>query len=153
MPNILAIAQYERAGAADGDEHWCLVAVSTAGQTTQTFEIIGGTHDYAYSTKEVKILRSTSLCGGCAVGEFQEDGIQWLTTRLSEVPITHNNGEWNCRNWVVDAVRELQLDQRERPAEARVKINPEFSQRAILAELKEERESAKRATTISSRDY
>ena len=136
----LAIAQYQRQGFPDGYEHWALVAAVPGKPDVQVFQIEGNTDTYYFATKIVKVLRSNSLQGGYEVGRvvgevsLESDNVQWLKTHLATLPIVHNDPNWHCQRWVIDAIRDLQGHK------DRVEIRTSFSHQATLKELKKQRE-------------
>ncbi|KAI0351278.1 hypothetical protein OH77DRAFT_941403 [Trametes cingulata] len=108
----LCIAEYMREGLPD--YHWALVAAIPYNTRTRIFQIVGGAASYGYQTKEVNILSSKTLCGGCEVGEvlgeasLSSDNVRWLETHLATaVTIVRNDPKWNCQTWVIEVLREL----------------------------------------------
>ncbi|KAI0364575.1 hypothetical protein BV20DRAFT_1057141 [Pilatotrama ljubarskyi] len=134
----LCIAEYIREGLPDC--HWALVAAIPSNPRTRIFQIVGGTASYGYHTKEVPILASKTLCGGCEVGEvlgeasLTSDNVRWLETHLATaVTIVRNDPKWNCQTWVIEVLRELQEHA------DKVRIYP-VDTAQIRAKLAEERE-------------
>ncbi|KAI8974759.1 hypothetical protein BD414DRAFT_392001, partial [Trametes punicea] len=106
----LAIAQYKRDGFPHGAEHWSLVAAAPGNELVDIFEIVGNTDTYTFSAKRnVRISRSRTLRGGCKVGEIDTANIGWLEDHLAtSITIIHNDPNWHCQTWVIEAIRELQ---------------------------------------------
>lgn len=55
----------------------------------------------------------------------------------------HNDPAWNCRNWIVEAIRELRTEQRESQDnghEPPVVIDEDYSQQQVKNTLSEDRE-------------
>jgi hypothetical protein len=70
------------------------------------FEIIGNTNTYEYVPRPVaRFSSSNKLRGGCQIGVIRRDLIGWLEDRLQQVQIIRNNPQWDCQDWVMEAIR------------------------------------------------
>ncbi|KAH9897644.1 hypothetical protein C8Q73DRAFT_787901 [Cubamyces lactineus] len=134
MKLLLAIAQYDRRGFPQGYEHWSLVAAVPTKEEAYIFDVVGNTDTFTYQTKaKVRLLRSSSLCGGYVVGEVDETYVDWLKDHLATIPVVRNDPTWNCQVWVISAIRELQQ------CPDKVTIRPDFSANNARQELARQR--------------
>ncbi|TFL00138.1 hypothetical protein BDV98DRAFT_120493 [Pterulicium gracile] len=138
MPITLSIAQFHKHGASNNTLYWCLAATTPGTKVVQAFELVGDNHQFGINTKNINLSKSTSLCGGCYIGEAQDDSLEWIATRIRGVPVLNGEPGWRNSNWAMEAVRELQQEQRENASNPRVKILPEISLKTVAEELKEE---------------
>ncbi|OSC99531.1 hypothetical protein PYCCODRAFT_1460750 [Trametes coccinea BRFM310] len=117
--------------------HWALAAVTRGNPWAEVYQIIGNTDSYGLEIKTVQLLRSGSLRGGFEVGEMDESQLDWLKDTLSKVEIKHNDPNWHCQSWVIDAVREL----RQPEHSDKITIRPGITMQRIHDELAAEEEN------------
>ena len=132
----LVVAQYLRMSHPPGEEHWALVAISPSSPAAHVFQVKGNNDSYTVTTEAIpNIFRSRSLCGGCRVGEIQESNLGWLRDELLKVPVVLLKPEWNCQNWVIDAIRVI------KDFPEKVVIDPPFTESGLRAKMRDDRET------------
>ena len=101
----LIVAQYDLQGHHRRTEHWSLVVMFNLNDA-HVFEIIGNTDTYEYVPRPIaRFSSSNKLRGGCQIGMIRRDLIGWLEVRLRQVQIIRNNPQWDCQDWVMEAIR------------------------------------------------
>ncbi|KLO18777.1 hypothetical protein SCHPADRAFT_899348 [Schizopora paradoxa] len=116
MPNKLPILilQYAIQGHVRRTEHWSIAVITdTRSSSARIFEMKGNTDSFAFGAKDVhNIAASSSYCGGVQIGEIDVKELENLETWLKCIAIRHNDPQWDCQDWVMDALRELKMDNR-----------------------------------------
>lgn len=103
----LIIAQYDLSGHRYRSEHWSL-AVLESKQKAHIFQLVGNADTYAYeaSTEDCFESASQTLCGGCLVGHVDSMQLEWMRTKLKEIPVVRGKPEdFDCQTWAIDALR------------------------------------------------
>lgn len=122
-------------------EHWSLAALISK-RKAQVYEIIGGYTDFSYFTRlEGEYASPEDLRGACQIGDIPADKVDWAGTELEKIPIIHNNPDFDCQNWVLNAISHLRRS-------GEVTIYPEANEATIRQELKEEDERWEAADDI-----
>ena len=100
----LVVAQSRIEGHPRRTEHWSLIAIMPKGNA-RVYELVGSYDSFTYKPHEVNGFgRSHDLRGGCKVGEIPADSLDWLATKLQDVQVVRNNPEFDCQNWVMNAI-------------------------------------------------
>lgn len=72
------------------------------------YQIIGGTDSFVYDKQPNKgIQASQNWRGTFTVGSIPRRKLVGVERILSSLPITRHNPDWNCQNWVWEALRKL----------------------------------------------
>jgi len=136
MPTYpLVVAQYDLQGHKYLCEHWSLAALETK-KKAHIFRLVGNPDNFAYeATTDSNFAGAHALCGGCLVGNVDPERLEWMKTKLGEVPIIRNKpDDFDCQVWVIESLRFLK-----EAAEPGVEITL-VSERGIRKELKDEKE-------------
>ncbi|KAF8905624.1 hypothetical protein CPB85DRAFT_1315242 [Mucidula mucida] len=136
MSNLpVIISQHDLLAHPRRTEHWALAVITDiALGSARVFQLIGGMDSFCFESVDVTIIDATAeYCGGVQVGEIAPSDIADLEKWLRAVPIHRHRTDWDCQDWVVDAVRALSMDDRG-------VVFADMTERSIRAELKEEKE-------------
>ena len=88
-------------------EHWAL-AVPISHSIAHVFQLEGNYDTFHYTSARVdRFSESSSMRGGIQIGEIQTGAVSWLGERLKDVRVITCNPDFDCQNWVLDAVRLL----------------------------------------------
>lgn len=129
----LLVAQYAIIGHPRRTEHWSLVVLVSRDEG-YVYEILGDWSDFAYHVRYVEhFLESSSFRGGCIVGQVpgNMESIFRLERSLEVVSIIHNDSNFDCQDWVLEAIKLLR---------GTGVINPETDEAMIRNELQDEYE-------------
>ncbi|RDB28042.1 hypothetical protein Hypma_002197 [Hypsizygus marmoreus] len=107
----LIVAQYELEGPHPRrTEHWNLVVLQDPNHA-HVFDIIGNHSNFQYYPYYTdRFSRMQRLQGGCHVGTISAAQLKWLETRLRSVEIVYNDVNFDCQDWVLNALRMLRED-------------------------------------------
>lgn len=92
--------------------HWSIfVEKDVEKEEGAIFDITGNSSNYVYRHKgKVSMKRSNKYEGRVAVGSMlttdKRDGE--VDKLLKALPIVHNDPHWNCQNWVLKALHEME---------------------------------------------
>lgn len=110
----ILILQYSIKGHVRRTEHWSIAVITdTRSSSARIFEMKGNTDTFAFGAKDVRnIAASRSYCGGVQVGEVDAKELASLEDWLKAIDVRHSDPQWDCQDWVMDALRELKMDER-----------------------------------------
>ncbi|KAJ7361318.1 hypothetical protein DFH08DRAFT_684148 [Mycena albidolilacea] len=110
----LVVVQYELYGHVRRSEHWVLAAVTDIETASaRVLNIIGGTDTFQFNAKDVRGMgRSRTYLGGVLVGTVPQNKLPALEQWVRAIPIHRGQPTWDCQNWVIEAIRELRMDNR-----------------------------------------
>ncbi|KZW02816.1 hypothetical protein EXIGLDRAFT_601406 [Exidia glandulosa HHB12029] len=101
------VAQYHLEGHHRRTEHWSLAALSSRSRA-HIFEVVGTDATFNYAPRlDTDFARNPLFRGGCIVGHVRASGIAQLTELLRAVRVVRYALDWDCQNWVMDALRLL----------------------------------------------
>lgn len=90
-----------------GAKHWAILREIDDDRSV-AYQITGSTTTYAIKAPEVIIaMRSMTYLGKVVVGLVEESQFALVEEVLQGVPVTQGDLQWNCQNWVVQALGEL----------------------------------------------
>lgn len=102
----LAVGQYGHP-MLPGAKHWSFL-LRTDQKTTVAYQITGSTTKYEIKAPEVVVpKKSTTFMGAVQVGQIEPDQVNQFWETLKNVPVTHGNRNWNCQNWIIEALAAL----------------------------------------------
>ncbi|KAF9034487.1 hypothetical protein BDZ89DRAFT_1012028 [Hymenopellis radicata] len=128
------ISQYELLAHPRRTEHWALAVITDIVLgSARVFQLIGGMDSFCFESADFTIDADNKYCGGVQVGEVAASDIPNLEKWLRAVPIHRHRTDWDCQDWVIDAVRALSMDNRGI-------VFANTTERSIRAELEEEKE-------------
>lgn len=67
------------------------------------YQVLGGPGQFRFESSKVILNKTDRFRGYAVIGEVSEDVTPALEELLRSVPIS-NAANWNCQNWVVDAL-------------------------------------------------
>ncbi|KAJ7897290.1 hypothetical protein B0H14DRAFT_3425323 [Mycena olivaceomarginata] len=98
----LIVVQYELYGHVRRGEHWVLAAVTDIETASaRVLNIIG--EEWGGPGR---------ISVACFVGTVPHDKLPALEQWVRAVPIHRGQPMWDCQNWVIEAIRELRMDNR-----------------------------------------
>lgn len=129
----IVVAQYGHAKL-PGARHWAIVVITNQENMKGiAFQVTGSTNTYEIKQpEEVELLRLTTYMGNIKVGTvyrdyaFGEDSTA-LFAIIQNTPVVRGNRNWNCQNWIVDALKRLK--------DAQHNISEEISLEGLQAQL------------------
>jgi len=131
MSHPLDIMQYKIEGHPRCTEHWSL-AVPLSRNDAHAFQLKGNydtfLYDYDYDTKFSEL--ASAARGGILIGVIPSGKLSWLKEKLKEVQVSHHNPEFDCQNWVLEAIQLLK--------ETEGIINSGITEKKVRQELEEE---------------
>ncbi|KAL0958198.1 hypothetical protein HGRIS_000361 [Hohenbuehelia grisea] len=90
-----------------GAKHWSFLLMKTDSKAI-AYQVSGSTNTYAYKEPEdTTPEESNAFMGMVTVGSIDTRDEERFVTVLQNVPITRGDREWNCQNWIVEALRAL----------------------------------------------
>jgi len=110
MPNTtVSVAQYGHP-LLKGAKHWSLLLLKPGGYAV-AYQLSGSTDTYAFKDpEEIQIRKSQTYMGRVDIGNVDATKLGRVDKVLRSVPITRGNLQWNCQNWVIQALYALQND-------------------------------------------
>lgn len=110
MPTTtLSVAQYGHP-LLKGAKHWSFLLHKSGGYAI-AYQVTGSTDTYTYKDpEEVQIKKSQTYMGRVDVGNVETTGIGRVEEVFKNVPITRGDLQWNCQNWVIQALKALRDD-------------------------------------------
>ena len=95
-------------------EHWGLAVVTNIALSHfRVFELKGNMDTFSYDVYDDQSASSAwNFRGGVHVGNIEASNLADLEHWLKSVAIRHHDRLWDCQNWVMEALRELQMDKR-----------------------------------------
>ena len=90
-----------------GAKHWSFLLDTSEGCAI-TYQLTGSTNTYELKEpEEIEILESQTYLGRVVVGTIDTAKQGQLLNLLKKVPITRGNLQWNCQNWIAEALQAL----------------------------------------------
>lgn len=103
----LVLLQYNIEGHPRRTEHWSLV-VPLSRSSAHIFQLEGNYDTFRYEYSYVdKFSESSSMRGGVRIGEIRSDAVLWLKEKLRDVRVVRHDPEFDCQNWVLEAIQLL----------------------------------------------
>lgn len=103
----LVLLQYNIEGHPRRTEHWSLV-VPLSRSSAHIFQLEGNYDTFRYEYSYVdKFSESSSMRGGVRIGEIRPDAVLWLKEKLRDVRVVRHDPEFDCQNWVLEAIQLL----------------------------------------------
>ncbi|GLB44142.1 hypothetical protein LshimejAT787_1600720 [Lyophyllum shimeji] len=103
----LIVMQYELRGHPRRSEHWALVAPLSR-DDAYVFQLEGTYDTFRYSPGEIHDLATAeSMRGGVQVGVIPYNALAWLEEKLREVRIIRHTPDFDCQNWIMEAIQLL----------------------------------------------
>jgi hypothetical protein len=104
---ILSVAHYGHP-LLKGAKHWSFL-LHQSDRHAIMYQITGSTNTYEFKEPEqVDILDEQSYMGRVTVGSVDTAKQQCFDKVLRNIPVTRGNLQWNCQNWIVEALKALQ---------------------------------------------
>jgi hypothetical protein len=103
----IGVAQYSHVHL-PGAKHWVIVIITDCSKLKGVaFQITGSTNTYKVKQpEEVELLHLNNYMGSVSVGTVHSDyAFGAEGTIVQHTPVVRGNLNWNCRNWVVAALK------------------------------------------------
>ncbi|KAH9912302.1 uncharacterized protein BXZ73DRAFT_56357 [Epithele typhae] len=133
---LLLVLQQHLDGHARRTEHWALVAIGPRTREADVFQMSGNMESFHFEAIRVpNVLKVAAICGGYPLGYVAEDAMERLHAMLAAQRVVLHDWEWDCQDWVVEAVRALRQEKGEW-----VSMNEGFSEATLRRELRAEKD-------------
>ncbi|KAL0958197.1 hypothetical protein HGRIS_000360 [Hohenbuehelia grisea] len=93
-----------------GAKHWSFLLMNFDG-TAIAYQISGSTNDY-YLKDPVLVVpnRVQSYMGRVNVGQISVERVKDFDDVLKSVPVIRGSLQWNCQDWIIDALTMLRYN-------------------------------------------
>ncbi|EPS39412.1 hypothetical protein H072_6823 [Dactylellina haptotyla CBS 200.50] len=106
------IAAYDRGVDANGNpkpDHWAIIVSKSLSHAGTAHHVIHGHPLFEYRPRDdVYVLKSQSLAHVLNIGKISEKDVAKIEEVFEKVAVNNVDKEWNCQDWVLEAVSGIQ---------------------------------------------